>query len=423
MAGTEQPNILLIMVDQLIPQLTGAYGHPVVQTPHIDALARRGVRFDSAYSPCPLCAPARASFVTGQYMSRIGCYDNASPLAPDEPTFAHYLAAAGYDTALSGKMHFIGPDQLHGFARRLTSDIYPADFHYLPSRQPQTAPRFPDSPHASMYALPKVGVAKWSMYLDYDEETLFRALQYIRDRRVTAGDANRAMKVSGEGSGRESIGAQPFCLSVSFHHPHEPFIVTQRLWDMYEGEPIDIPQFPANLQETYSEMDRWLNVHHGCDWVANLKDPKSLYALRRAYYGLVSYVDEKVGQLLAALHESGLGDNTVVISEYHSAGVYAPCFMLRVDRYKFVYIHGHDEQLFDLDNDPGEWRNLAGEADYRALSADLRGRILSRFDPEAIEADIQRRLPKRKLVRETMHKLGVHWDYTPDFDDTRRWVR
>src|SRR5687767_1618531 len=121
---TERPNILLIMADQLGPFLTGAYDHPVVQTPHLDRLAADGVRFDAAYTPYPLCAPARAALLTSLYVSDLGCFDNAAVLPTDEPALAHYLTDAGYETVLSGKMHFIGPDQRHGFRHRLTTDVY-----------------------------------------------------------------------------------------------------------------------------------------------------------------------------------------------------------------------------------------------------------------------------------------------------------
>src|SRR5919106_5136462 len=101
----------------------GAYGHPVVRTPHLDALVRQGVRFDAAYSPSPLCAPARACLMSGAYTSTNRVYDNAAILASDIPTLPHYLKNAGYDCVLSGKMHFVGPDQLHGFRARFTPDI------------------------------------------------------------------------------------------------------------------------------------------------------------------------------------------------------------------------------------------------------------------------------------------------------------
>jgi len=100
-------NILLVVTDQLVPFLTGPYGHPVARTPALDALAQTAVRYDAAYTPYPLCAPARAALMTGKYASSFGCYDNAAPLPVDQPTLAHYLTLAGYETVLSGKMHFV----------------------------------------------------------------------------------------------------------------------------------------------------------------------------------------------------------------------------------------------------------------------------------------------------------------------------
>ena len=127
-----QPNILLVMADQLAPHFTGAYEHSLVRTPAMEALAERGARFDAAYCPSPLCAPSRFAMLTGQPVSAIGAWDNASELPASIPTLVHYLRIAGYRTTLSGKMHFVGPDQLHGFERRLTTDIYPADFAWTP---------------------------------------------------------------------------------------------------------------------------------------------------------------------------------------------------------------------------------------------------------------------------------------------------
>lgn len=293
---TDTPNILLVMVDQLVPMLTGAYGHPVVKTPNLDRLAAQSVRFDSAYTPCPVCSPARASFMSGMYVSNIGCYDNATVLPADQPTFAHYLTNAGYETILSGKMHFVGPDQLHGFRRRLTTDIYPSRFNWVPSRDEDG--NFLRGGHVRNYIAPNVGVrSSWNKGFAHDEETHFRALEYLH------------------GEGLDEPGAeghQPFFFCVSYHHPHEPFHVPQELWDLYADEPIDIPEHPENLDETYSEMDRWLNEAHGTDHPL-MADPDSLTRLRRSYYGLVTYIDRKVGELLAALEGNGLADNTIVI--------------------------------------------------------------------------------------------------------------
>ena len=121
----DRPHILIAMVDQLSALFLRAYGHTVSKTPTIDRLAGEGAVFENAYSPSPLCAPARAAFMTGALPSRTGVYDNSAEFPSSIPTFAHYLRLEGYRTCLSGKMHFVGADQLHGFEERLTTDLYP----------------------------------------------------------------------------------------------------------------------------------------------------------------------------------------------------------------------------------------------------------------------------------------------------------
>ena len=122
------PNILFIMADQLAASALPAYGNRVAKTPHLDALAARSTVFESAYCNFPICAPSRASMLTGRLPHSIDAWDNAAEFPASLPTMAHYLASLGYRTTLCGKMHFIGPDQLHGYEERLTTDIYPSDF-------------------------------------------------------------------------------------------------------------------------------------------------------------------------------------------------------------------------------------------------------------------------------------------------------
>jgi len=300
-----QPNILLIICDQLAPQFTGAYGHPVVETPHLNRLAENGVRFDSAYTSCPLCAPARHSLMIGQYISRLGCYDNSSPLASDQPALPHYLSTQGYETVLSGKMHFAGPDQLHGFEKRLTTDIFPSDYTWLPNR-PKSGWNGYANTHAQPIAIDYVtaGPRQWSMQLDYDEEVHFRALEYLRGKRSHyTGTLQKELPPRDE---------RPFFLCVSYSHPHEPFHPTQELWDIYEDKEIDLPDIPPNLADYEHPMDEMLNAYHGTHRV-DLDDSKNLYNMRRAYYAQVTYIDQKMGQLQQALKNYGLDDNTLVI--------------------------------------------------------------------------------------------------------------
>ncbi len=123
-----KPNVLVFMADQMTPLSLPFYGHKVTRAPHMSEVAAEGVVFDSAYCNSPLCSPSRAAFMSGRLPSKTGAYDNAAEFRSDIPTFAHYLRRVGYRTILSGKMHFCGPDQLHGFEQRLTTDIYPRGF-------------------------------------------------------------------------------------------------------------------------------------------------------------------------------------------------------------------------------------------------------------------------------------------------------
>ena len=136
----QRPNILLIMSDEHDPAVTGCYGHPLIETPHLDRLASEGTTFDNAYTACPICVPARMSFMTGQYVHQIGTYDNGSPLAGTIPTMGSYLEAAGYETAVCGRTHFIGPERLHGFGVRLMDDAEKWKHWSMsaPSRTPTT---------------------------------------------------------------------------------------------------------------------------------------------------------------------------------------------------------------------------------------------------------------------------------------------
>jgi choline-sulfatase len=93
--------------------------------------------------------------------------------------------------------------------------------------------------------------------------------------------------------------------------------------------------------------------------------------------------------------------------------------MVRAGEWKYVYIHGYDKQLFDLQNDPGEWNNLIGEKEYADVADHLHSLILDRFDPGAIDQDVRRSVARRWLLKEAMEKTGVSWDVEPRFDPTK----
>lgn len=283
------PNILMIMADQLAAKYTGTYGHPLVKTPHIDALAERGVRFDQAYTNCPICAPSRASMCAGQLVSNIGTFDNGTELPASTPTLMHHLKRAGYRTWLSGKMHFIGPDQHHGFDRRLTTDIYPSSFNWTPDWRQSPCP----NPGSAVDQLSESGLCDWSLQLDYDEEVHARALAGLRD----------LARLQGEG--------QPFFLCASYTHPHDPFYITREWWDLYDHDEVDMPvPGPIPFEEMHP-YDQWLQIHHMVDRYPPTEE--DVRTSRHAYYGMVSYFDDKVGELVGELGRLGMADDTIVI--------------------------------------------------------------------------------------------------------------
>lgn len=288
-AAARQPNILLLMADQLAAPALPAYGHKRVIAPNISRLAERGVVFDSAYCNFPICAPSRFSMLSGRLPHSIEAYDNASEFPASIPTVAHYLRHAGYRTILCGKMHFIGPDQMHGYEERLTTDIYPADFSWTPDwlKGPSYRPT-----GVSMRPVLEAGPCVRSLQIDYDDEVEYHGVRRLYDL------------------AREPE-HQPFFLTVSFTHPHPPFVTGQRHWDLYRDEDIDDPHVAPIPYEKLDEHSRWLHVAHAQDlYTVSAGDARKA---RRAYYGMVSYVDEKIGSVLRALEETGLADNTLVV--------------------------------------------------------------------------------------------------------------
>ncbi len=279
----------MIMADQLAARYLGAYGHPVVRTPNIDALAARGVRFRSAYSNCPICAPSRASMWTGRLVSEIGTYDNGAELPANVPTTMHHLRRAGYEVVLAGKAHFIGPDQMHGFDRRLTPEIYPSDFSWTPDWSDGPV----RNPGTAVDQLRDSGVCDWSLQLDYDEEVCFRSLEYLRD------------------CARRKEEQRPFFLCASFTHPHEPYIISKEWWDLYEEGEIDSPTVSGGATDELHPFNQWLQYHHMVDEYPPTAE--SVNNSRRAYYGMVSYFDHQVGKLLRELERLGLDENTIVV--------------------------------------------------------------------------------------------------------------
>ena len=290
MTSTSQRNIVIVMADQLTAFALGCYGNRQVYSPHIDRLANQGVTFDAAYSSSPLCTPARYAFMTGQNISRCRGYDNAAYMPSTMPTFAHYLRLMGYRTCLSGKMHFVGADQLHGFEDRVTTDIYPADFGWVPD---WTNPdERIDLWYHNMSSVKQAGVAAITNQLSYDDEVGYQSLKVLYDH-------------------ARSDDSRPLCLVVSFIHPHDPYVTRKKYWDMYDETEIALPSVTGTMGAQRDPHTARLEKVIALDAV-DISDQEIINA-RRAYYGNVSYVDEWLGRLQVALDECHLTDNTTLL--------------------------------------------------------------------------------------------------------------
>ena len=490
---TSKPNILLIMADQLAVPTLPFHGHPLVKTPHLSKLAQNGVVFDSAYCNFPICAPSRFSMLSGRLPHAISAYDNASEFPAAMPTMAHYLRHAGYRTILCGKMHFIGPDQLHGFDERLTTDIYPADFAWTPDwlKGPAYRPT-----GVSMRPVLEAGPCVRSMQIDYDDEVEYKGAQCLYDLARAPKD-------------------KPFFLTVSYTHPHPPFVASQRHWDMYRDEDIDPPRVPPIPYADQDVHSQWLHVAHAQDIYS--VSPEQVLRARHAYYGMVSYVDEKIGRILDVLHETGLSENTlvvfcgdhgemlgergmwfkqsfyessvrvplilsmpkrfaparisahvslvdllptfmdlafnnqppepvgplhgnsllplltgeeqgsgrVVISEYSSEGVCAPSRMVREGPWKYIYTHGLKPMLFNLETDPDELSDLAGNKEHAQTEQRLHELLVEDWEPSEVHARILASQRERLFLAEVANtsKSTTNWAFQPFVDESQRFIR
>ena len=497
-----KPNILMIMADQLSAPVLPFHGNPAVKAPHLQALAARSAVFDNAYCNFPLCAPARFSLLAGQYATRIGAYDNACEFQAATPTMAHYLAREGYKTILAGKMHFVGPDQKHGFEERLTTDIYPADFGWAADWREGEFSFY--SPGHNLSTVDESGSCFRSLQLDYDEEVEATAIQRLYDL------------------AREGEDAQPFFMCVSFTHPHPPFHILPEYLDRYDTQEINLPIVGDMPMEERDKLSQWIQYSHGLDKQGATDE--QVRRARHAYYAMVSYIDDKVGRLLQTLERSGFDDNTIVVFtadhgdmlgergmwfkrvffdwsakvpllvalpgvqtdcriaqpvshvdllptfvdfatggrqvdwveqidgrsllpliaaraseagaggveaaetgggeafvEYTAEGVTGPCCMLRRGRFKYVYTHGHPDQLFDMESDPNELSNIAGTE--ATVLAQMKQSVLARWDPEAITRQVLASQARRKFINDLPEQLQPVWDYQAGVDDTKRFVR
>ncbi len=474
----DRPHIVVLLADQLAARALPAYENRVVRAPAIERLGEDAVVFERALCASPLCVPSRASLMSGLLPSRTGAYDNAGELPASVPTVAHYLRALGYRTVLAGKMHFIGPDQLHGFEERPLPDVYPAGLDWIPDwrlADDETLPWYHD-----LGSVLRAGPVRSTLQVGYDEEVVDHACRAID---ATARDPSR-----------------PLLLVASFTHPHDPYEVPPAYWERYEGVEIDPPAQPHPPDPLDPPTQR-LRAMVAADRIA-VTEEQALLA-RRGYYAAISLVDDHVARILDTLRNARL-DAVVVLSsdhgdmlgerglwykmapfedsirvpllvhaperfrprrigepvslldllptlvdlaggelvapvdgasladalaggdpperdvplEYLAEGVRSPQVTLVRGDVKLVQELGAEPLLYDVGRDPGERVSLAGEAGYREQEQGLLAATDGRWELERLDAAVRESQERRRLVAHALAEgRRTIWDLPTDNPD------
>lgn len=279
----DNKHIVFLLSDQHNPNILGFAGDPYVKTPNLDRLAADGVVFDNCYCPSPLCVPSRASMMAALLPSETGVYNNFQSLRTDKVTFAHCLSAAGYETVLCGRMHFIGPDQRHGFEKHLVGDITPTFPGIL-------IDAFDDELRAADFPgripIEKAG-AGYSNVFEFDKAVNKGAMDFLNGRKDE----------------------RPLFMTIGYFGPHCPFVVPKELYDYY----YDLLPMPEAVTDEFRN-----SVHPAVRkfWEnRQIEDitPEQTRKVRAAYYGMVEYFDGLIGKVLAEIDRTLGLENTIVI--------------------------------------------------------------------------------------------------------------
>jgi len=457
---THRPNLLILMVDQLTGTLFPDGPADFLHVPNLRRLAHHALRFQNCYTASPLCAPARASILSGLLPSRTRVYDNGAEFASDIPTYAHHLRRAGYYTVLSGKMDFVGPDQLHGFEDRLTADIRPADFGLTPDIRKDA-----DRPH-TLASVTEAGVADITDQLEYDDEVAFHAVQKLYD--LSRGADPR-----------------PWCMTVSFAHPQDPYVARRKYWALYENAPELASPVPIAYADQDPHSRRNLDT---CPSRGPAPGEAQIRRARQAYFANISYIDDKIGEIFRVLeatrqeatviflsdHGDMLGERSLwsrmtlfeaaarvplmiaapdlapglvttpvstldvaptiatlaglarpetapttdgvdltrlahggarpmVAMEYVAEGTIAPMIALREGAWKYIGCPADPDQLFDLTADPEERDNLASDPRAAPILDYFRKAAQARWDLARLDAEVRESQARRRVVYDALH--------------------
>lgn len=480
-----KPNILFILSDQHSKEALGCYGDKVGVTPNLDRLADGGVVFDNAYCASPICGPSRMSLMTGKQPHENRCWLNGDVLNSGTPTYAHALGAAGYRTALIGRMHFIGPDQTHGFGERLVGD-HSANWPGNPTLDHGEL-RGTSGPNAVSVTLSGAGVNAYDLK---DRDTTAAAVGWLAE----------------EGKRQVGGATDPFHMTLGFMLPHPPYVADA---DDHHAMAGKVPP-PAIDRPANAEEHPWHREWRGICGIDTL-NKDDVARSRQAYWGMVQRLDSHVGMVLDALEAAGLRDNTLIIyasdhgdhlgnrdlfwkHTFYEESVGVPLIlnwpgqissaqrcsalvgltdlaatmvdaaggtwtggghsllslgadpdapwsdevvseycvgtrdgyafpqpianrMIRRGMFKLCYYHGYPPELFDLEADPQEQRNLAEDTTYAPLLDEMMTRVLADWDPDMMVRALEQRDREAALLtdwaRITAPPESHRWNMPP----------
>ncbi|PNV59209.1 hypothetical protein C0033_25260 [Clostridium sp. chh4-2] len=457
----KQPNIIMILTDEHNGKVVHCGGDPWVRTPNMDELAKEGALMEHAYCNSPLCVPSRSSMLSGLMPHTVGIFNNAQSLPSDRATFVHCLGAAGYETVLCGRMHFVGPDQRHGFEKRLVGDITTAVLGV--SLAERRYGYFAKCSMPGRTGIERSGKGE-SAVMAYDKDVTDAAVDFLETREEE----------------------RPLFLTVGLYGPHSPYVAPQELFDYY----YSILPEPAGLSE-----EDWNSMHPFEKQFLNnrglgMETPEEIKRVRAAYYGMVEYEDFLLGRIVDVVkrtvglentillytsdHGDGIGchglfwksnmreeslrvpmifcwkdhipagsklgglpslldlsqtfidaadapklpgaegtslmpyllngedlpENRPVISEICDIKGEDPAAMIRKGRYKYISYYGYEKEcLYDLDEDPDENCDLAEDEKYGRIKGKLKAELEQVWDAEKVCRQRAEFLPHMMLMR------------------------
>lgn len=361
----KRPNIVVIMSDQHNPHIMGRAGNEIVRTPNLDRLAEEGTYFSNAYTPAPLCVPARMAFMTGEYASDIRVWSNSpSRLCPNIATFAHALGGAGYEAVLSGRMHFAGFDQFHGFEKRLFGDCW----RYLTPETIGNVGNLEKAKYrttgAAKFAVEVAGFGK-NGYLAFDKKVTEKSCEFISTH---------------------NSDDRPYCLVTGFMAPHNPLICNEELFKYYFDK-LSVPDVSGEGDSSVLSpaMKKWSEVCE-IDGIT----PEQHHRALAAYYSLIEEMDSNVGKIIDAVKKSDEAENTILIyvsdhgdmATEHGGLWWKSCFFEEAAGIPMIISNPA------LSNQPDEVKSIVSLIDVTAtildfaqcdVMADMSGRSLKKF--------------------------------------------